>query len=153
MSIRQCRPEDFAVIYEVINDSAFAYKGFIPLDCWREPYMPEEELREEIGRGVVFWGWEESGALAGVTGLQAVQDVALIRHAYVRTALRNRGIGGRLLSFLKTQTARPLLVGTWSAATWAIRFYEKHGFRLVPPEEKDGLLRRYWLVPSRQVET
>jgi len=101
----------------------------------------------------VFWGYEEGGELIGVMGIQHVQDVTLIRHAYVRTAKRNRGIGGELLSTLRGQTTRPILVGTWADAVWAIRFYEKHGFRLVPPEEKDRLLRRYWSVPERQIES
>jgi len=115
--------------------------------------MSREELRHEIQEGVVFWGYAEKGQLLGVTGLQPVQDVTLIRHAYVRTAVRNQGIGGNLLSFLRTQTNRPLLVGTWADAGWALRFYEKHGFRLVSPEEKNRLLKKYWSIPERQIET
>jgi N-acetylglutamate synthase-like GNAT family acetyltransferase len=151
--IRRCTADEFETIYEIVNDAARAYRGLIPEDRWQEPYMPREELRHEIGEGVRFWGIEENGLLAGVMGLQEVQDVTLIRHAYVRTARRNQGIGGRLLSHLQTQTDRPLLVGTWAAAGWAIRFYERRGFRLVSPEEKNRLLKKYWSIPARQVET
>ena len=150
--IRRCDEHDFEAIYEIVNDGATAYRGVIPDDCWAEPYMPREKLREEIGAGIDFWGYEEDGALAGVMGLQDVQDVTLIRHAYVRTASQRRGIGVALLEFLNAQTDRPVLVGTWADA-WAIRFYEKHGFRLVSPEEKDRLLRTYWPVNERQIET
>jgi N-acetylglutamate synthase-like GNAT family acetyltransferase len=129
------------------GDSDFAQ------DRWKEPYMPEEELRHEIDNGVVFWGYEEGGDLVGVMGIQQVQDVTLIRHAYVHPTRQNRGIGGRLLSTLRSHTARPALVGTWTEATWAISFYEKHGFQLVSTQEKDRLLRKYWSIPERQVET
>jgi N-acetylglutamate synthase-like GNAT family acetyltransferase len=151
--IRPCEKEDFEILYEIINDSAFAYKGFIPADVWHEPYMSREALRNEIETGVLFSGYEEDGTLTGVMGMQHVNDVNLIRHAYVRTASRNRGIGGRLLGFLKGQTTRPILVGTWADATWAIRFYEKHGFERVSIEEKDRLLKKYWTISPRQVET
>jgi N-acetylglutamate synthase-like GNAT family acetyltransferase len=151
--IRRCLERDFEAIYSIINDAAGAYQGVIPADRWRVPYMPEEELRHELDAGVVFWGYEEGGGLAGVMGIQNVQDVTLFRHAYVRTAMRNRGIGGRLLAFLSGQTDRPVLVGTWAAADWAIRFYEKHGFRRVTREEKDRLLGKYWSIPDRQTET
>jgi len=151
--IRRCIADDFEAIYEIVNDAARAYQGVILEDRWQEPYMLWEELRHEIEEGVLFWGWEANRLLVGVMGLQEVQDVTLIRHAYVRTARRNQGIGGRLLSHLKIQADRPLLVGTWAAAVWAIRFYEKHGFQLVPPEEKNRLLKKYWSIPDRQVET
>jgi len=151
--IRTFNPNEFEVIYEIINDAAQAYRGVIPADRWKDPYMPREELRHEINEGVVFWGYEEEERLLGVMGLQPVQDVTLIRHSYVRTARRNQGIGGKLLSHLKAQTDRPLLVGTWAAIAWAIRFYEKHGFCLVSPGEKDRLLKKYWSIPDRQVET
>jgi N-acetylglutamate synthase-like GNAT family acetyltransferase len=151
--IRTCEPGEFEGIYEIINDAARAYRGVIPADRWKDPYMPREELRQEIHEGVAFWGYEEEGRLVGVMGLQQVQDVTLIRHSYVRTARRNQGIGGKLLSHLQAQTDRPLLVGTWAAGGWAIRFYEKHGFRLVSPEEKNRLLKKYWSIPDRQVET
>jgi N-acetylglutamate synthase-like GNAT family acetyltransferase len=151
--IRRCDERDFESIFEIVNDAALAYRGVIPADRWHEPYMPRKQLRHEMDDGVVFWGFERDDRLLGVMGIQDVQDVALIRHAYVRTAERNRGIGAELLAHLCRLTERPILIGTWAAATWAVRFYEKHGFRMVTPEEKDRLLRRYWKIPARQVET
>ena len=151
--IRPCASSEFKVIYEIINDAAQAYKGIIPADRWKEPYMAESELRHEMNEGVIFWGYEEGGQLVGVMGLQNVQDVTLIRHAYVRTAKRNQGIGTKLLSFLRKQTARSLLIGTWANAAWAVRFYGNHGFRLVSVEEKNRLLKKYWSIAERQVET
>ena len=150
---RRCVEADVPAMCAIVNDAAQAYRGVIPADRWHEPYMPESELRAEIEAGVAFWGWEDEGRLLGVMGLQDVQDVALIRHAYVVTAARGRGIGGRLLGFLLAQTTRPVLVGTWAAATWAIRFYERHGFTLMGPAEKERLLRRYWSIPDRQIDT
>ena len=151
--IRLCEDREFDAIYEIINDAARVYEGVIPEDRWKEPYMPRGELRHEMDAGVAFWGYEEDGELAGVMGIQDVQDVTLIRHAYVRPAKQNQGIGGSLLSHLRTLTERPTLIGTWADATWALRFYEKHGFRLVSPEEKVRLLKKYWSIPERQVET
>jgi GNAT superfamily N-acetyltransferase len=151
--IRLCTGHDFDAIFEIVNDAAQAYKGVIPEDRWHDPYMPKDYLRHELDSGVVFWGYEDNSELLGVMGIQDVQDVSLIRHAYVRTKHRNKGIGGRLLSHLKTHTTRPMLVGTWGAATWAIRFYEQHGFRPVSWEEKERLLRKYWNIPERQTET
>lgn len=151
--IRQCNDDDFEIIYEIINDAAQAYKGIIPEDRWKEPYMSREELRHEIDEGVIFWGYEEDRKLKGIMGIQDVQDVTLIRHAYVRTKERNRGIGSKLMSHLRHMTDRPILIGTWADAIWAIRFYEKHGFRLVSTEQKNRLLRKYWRIPDRQVET
>jgi len=151
--IRQCDKTELETIYEIVNDAAQAYKGVIPADCWKEPYMSKDELRREMDEGVVFWGYEEDGELVGVMGIQQVQDVTLIRHAYVRTAKRNQGIGGKLLSYLREKTTRPILIGTWADAVWAIRFYEKDGFRLVSSQEKDRLLREYWSIPERQIET
>ena len=150
--IRQCREIDIDTIYSIINGAAEAYKGVIPEDCRKEPYMSGDELRREIDAGVVFWGYEENGALVGVMGIQQVQNVTLIRHAYVCTASQGQGIGGELLAFLRAQTSRPVLIGTWADATWAIRFYEKHGFQLVSQEEKERLLRKYWSIPDRQIE-
>ena len=137
----------------MINESASAYKGVIPDDCWKQPYMSREDLRDEIKDGVQFWGYEEDGALIGVMGIQYIQGVAIIRHAYIRTSKQNHGIGRMLLSFLQDQTTRPLLVGTWADAVWAVRFYEKHGFQVVSVQEKDRLLRKYWSIPDRQIET
>ena len=151
--IRLCVDSDFETIYEIINDAAQAYKGVIPAGRWKEPYMPKDELWHEIEDGVQFWGYEEDGELVGVMGIQHVQDVTLIRHAYVRTTRRNQGIGGKLLAHLRKQTECPILIGTWADATWAVRFYEKYGFRLVTEEEKNRLLKKYWSIPERQVET
>ncbi|MBW1740589.1 MAG: GNAT family N-acetyltransferase [Deltaproteobacteria bacterium] len=151
--IRQCDSHDFETMCVIINDAAEAYHGIIPEDRWKVPYMSIEELQHEIDDGVIFRGYEEAGELIGVMGIQDVQDVTLIRHAYVRTARRNQGIGSKLLSELCKQTKRPILIGTWADAVWAIRFYEKHGFRLVSPKEKDRLLKKYWSIPERQVET
>jgi GNAT superfamily N-acetyltransferase len=150
--IRRCIDVDIPAVDVIINESAEAYRGVIPPDCWHEPYMSRAALEAEIAAGVDFWGWEESGALIGVMGLQNVRDVTLVRHAYVRPGHQGRGIGGALLTALGSQVAGPLLVGTWAAAEWAIRFYERHGFRLVSREEKDRLLSVYWSIPSRQQE-
>ena len=152
--IRKCKEEDTVSIYSIINDAAKAYKGVIPADRYSEPYMPLEELRHEIKAGVVFWGVEELSELVGVMGIQSVLDVSLIRHAYVMSLKRNQGIGALLLNFLLESIDRPVLVGTWIDAAWAIRFYERHGFRLIPSSaEKDRLLKKYWNIPERQVET
>lgn len=151
--IRRCDDHDFELIWTIINDGAQAYKGIIPADRWTEPYMSQEKLRHEIEAGVVFWCYEEDGTLVGVMGLQEVQDVTLIRHAYVLTSRQRRGIGGSLLSHLLVLANGPVLIGTWADAVWAIRFYEKNSFQLVDTEEKDRLLKRYWSVPQRQIET
>ena len=151
--IRRCVESEFEAILAIINDAARAYEGVIPADRWRNPYMSEEELRREIDNGVVFWGYEETGALVAVMGVQDVEDMTLIRHAYVRTARRNRGIGGELLAHLVGETRSPMLIGTWAAAEWAVRFYEHRGFHVVSEEEKDRVLKRYWAIPERQIET
>jgi N-acetylglutamate synthase-like GNAT family acetyltransferase len=149
--IRRCDEIDFEAIWEIINDGAEAYRGVIPTDRWKEPYMSREELRHEIRDGVQFWGFDENGRLEGVMGIQPVQDVTLIRHAYVRTESQKAGIGAQLLAHLRASAHGPVLIGTWAAASWAIRFYEKHGFRLVASEgEKDSLLRKYWTVTDEQ---
>ena len=142
---------DPAEIAEVINDAAAVYRGAIPADCWHEPYMPLDELRAEIAAGVQFWGIRRGGRVAAVMGLQRVLDVSLIRHAYTRTEEQGSGLGSALLEHLKRRSDRRLLIGTWKAATWAITFYERRGFRVVSDEEKDRLLRRYWTVPERQI--
>ncbi|MVP01179.1 GNAT family N-acetyltransferase [Paenibacillus lutrae] len=152
--IRICNQDDIPSIYDIINDAAAAYKGIIPEDRYHEPYMPLRELLEEIENGVVFYGYtDEDGQLMGVMGIQDKQDVALIRHAYVRTNQRSGGIGSKLLQYLMEKEDRPILIGTWASAVWAIRFYEKNGFHLVPGEEKERLLHLYWDVPQRQIET
>jgi GNAT superfamily N-acetyltransferase len=150
--IRRCTDADVAATDAVINEAAEAYRGVIPAECWHEPYMTRSDLRAEIAAGVAFWGWDEANALVGVMGLQKVADATLIRHAYVRPAHQGRGIGGALLSELAAQATRPLLVGTWAAAGWAIRFYARRGFRLVSAAEKDRLLRTYWSIPVTQRE-
>ncbi len=151
--IRYCTEQDFDAILAIINDAARAYKGVIPEDRWHEPYMPREALAGDIAAGINFWAFEGDDRLLGVMGLQPVEDVVLIRHAYVRSAMRRRGIGGRLLQHIRAFSDGPLLVGTWAAASWAVGFYRKHGFRLVPRDEAPALLRRYWDIPDRQVET
>jgi GNAT superfamily N-acetyltransferase len=152
--IRSLLPSDFDSIFKVINDAAQAYKGIIPADRWKEPYMSVEELREEIEAGVRFFGWVEGGHLLGVAGIQALKETTLIRHAYVLPGCQRKGIGKRLLDYLVgLAETREVLVGTWADATWAIRFYERHGFKMVSSREKDRLLRAYWNIPERQVET
>jgi GNAT superfamily N-acetyltransferase len=151
--IRRCDVRDFELIWAIVNDGAQAYRGVIPEDCWTEPYMSRSELHHEMEDGVEFWGEEVDGVLLGVMGIQKVQDVTLVRHAYVRTASQRQGIGARLLSHLLRLASNPVLIGTWAGAVWAIRFYEVHGFRLVDPNQKDLLLKRYWSVSARQIET
>ena len=151
--IRRCDERDFDLIWAIINDGARAYKGIIPVDRWAEPYMSREKLQRELEEGVVFWGYEETGELIGVMGIQHVQDVTLIRHAYVRTDSQNRGIGAQLLAHLRELASGAVLIGTWIDAVWAIRFYERHGFALVGSKEKNRLLRKYWTIPERQIQT
>jgi GNAT superfamily N-acetyltransferase len=151
--IRPCLAPDLPQIFAIVNDAAQAYKGIIPADRWHEPYMPLDELEQAIGEGIAFWGCEAHGELLGVMGIQDRGEVALIRHAYVRTAQRRKGIGERLLRELEAMTAKPILIGTWSAAAWAIRFYEKNGYRLLSRPETERLLRKYWSIPERQIET
>lgn len=152
--IRICEDIDIPEISRVINDAAEAYRGIIPADRWKEPYMPEDELRAEIAAGVDFLGFDEDGAgLVGVMGVQDVQDVTLIRHAYVVSDVQGMGIGGALIAAILAGARRPLLIGTWAAAEWAIQFYEKHGFEQVTPTVKDRLLKTYWTIPERQIDT
>ena len=151
-SIRPCRDDDRAAILAIVNAAAEAYRDVIPADQWHEPYMLWDELGNEIAAGVAFWGYEEDGRLAGVMGFQSVRDVELIRHAYVLPSSQRRGIGGALLGHLRQLRTRPILVGTWEAADWAIRFYQRHGFELVAPARKAVLLKAYWNVPDRQIE-
>jgi N-acetylglutamate synthase-like GNAT family acetyltransferase len=149
--IRRCTEDEFEVIWQIINDGAQAYKGVIPPDRWKEPYMSREELRHEMREGVEFWGFEENGELRGVMGIQPVKDVTLIRHAYVRTQRQKAGIGAQLLAHLRRLASGPVLIGTWADASWAIRFYKNHGFELAGPEEKNRLLKTYWTVPDEQI--
>jgi len=151
--IRECLEADFEAIFEIINEAAKAFEGVIPADCWHEPYMPREYLKEEIKTGVTFWGFEDGNELIGVMGFQDKGPVTLIRHAYVRTDKRKQGIGTRLLRFLESTTDKPILMGTWADAVWAVVFYQKNGYRLVSEEEKNRLLKKYWNIPDRQIET
>ena len=151
--IRKCTDQDFEMMLEAINDAAAAYRGIIPEDRWKEPYMPRNELQEEMAAGVEFYCYTIDGELIGLMGIQDRGDVTLMRHAYVRTNQRRQGIGSQLLSYLQRQTSKPILIGTWADADWAIRFYEKHGYQLVTRAEKDRLLQTYWSIPARQVET
>ncbi|MDB4265084.1 GNAT family N-acetyltransferase [bacterium] len=151
--IRKCTESDLKTIFEIVNDAAIAYKGIIPGDRWHDPYMPMEEVLGEIKAGVTFWGLEKAGDLLGVMGIQDKGDVALIRHAYVRSRSRQQGIGANLLLHLEGLTEKPILVGTWKAASWAVSFYQKNGYTLVSETEKNRLLQKYWSIPQRQVET
>ena len=152
-TIRPCRDDEREAILAIVNAAAEAYRGVIPADRWREPYMPPDELDEEIAAGVAFWGYESEGALTGIMGIQPVRKVDLIRHAYVAPATQGQGVGGALLEQLTRATTRRILVGTWAAAEWAIRFYRRHGFEQVSPELKTELLGTYWTIPERQIET
>ena len=151
--VRRCRDDEREQILRIVNMAAEAYRGAIPADRWREPYMPASELDEELAAGVTFWGYESDAELLGVMGIQAVRDVDLIRHAYVLPGRQRGGIGSSLLEHLMGVSTQRLLVGTWAAAAWAIRFYRRHGFELVTPEQKTALLRSYWTIPDRQIET
>jgi GNAT superfamily N-acetyltransferase len=151
--IRPCRDDERVAILAIINAAAEAYRGVIPADRWHEPYMAARELESEITAGVRFWGYDADGELIGVMGVQSVDDVDLIRHAYVRPDSQRLGVGAALLRHLRGVSARPMLVGTWAAADWAIRFYRAHGFELVSPERKTALLETYWTIPDRQIET
>jgi N-acetylglutamate synthase-like GNAT family acetyltransferase len=144
---------DFDSIFEIINDAAIAYKGIIPADRWKAPYMSKEELKTQIVEGVQFYNYQEKGKILGVMGIQPKEDVTLIRHAYVRTIARQKGIGGQLLQYFMHKANTPILIGTWAAASWAIGFYKKHGFSILETEEKNKLLKKYWSVPTRQIET
>jgi len=151
--MRACTAADVAAIDAIINDAARAYRGHVPDDCLHDPYMSRSDLEPEIASGVRFSGWDEHGELLGVMGLQDVQDVSLIRHAYVRSTAQGWGIGSKLLDRLIAESTRPLLVGTWAGASWAIRLYERHGFQLAAGDEKDRLLSKYWTISNRQRDT
>jgi GNAT superfamily N-acetyltransferase len=153
MTIRPCRDDERPAMLAIINAAAEAYRGVIPPDRWQDPYTPAAELDGEIADGVAFWGYEDGGELAGVMGIQPVRDVTLIRHAYVDPGRQRGGIGGALLDHLLGRATQPMLVGTWADAGWAISFYERHGFALVSPERKTELLKAYWTIPDRQIET
>jgi GNAT superfamily N-acetyltransferase len=151
--IRRCREDECPAILGIINGAADAYRHVIPADRWHEPYMSRLELDCEVAAGVAFWGYEADSALLGVMGIQQMPGVDLIRHAYVVPGSQGHGIGGALLEHLRHLSSRPMLVGTWAAADWAIRFYRQHGFELVSTERKTSLLKTHWTIPDRQIET
>jgi N-acetylglutamate synthase-like GNAT family acetyltransferase len=153
MLIRRAVDADAPAILEIVNDAARAYRGVIPPDRWHEPYMPAEELAGEIARGVVFWVAEQDGRVTGVMGIQDKGDVALVRHAYVASTTQRSGVGTRLLRHVESLVDKPILIGTWASASWAIDFYRRNGFTVVPEDDKDRLLRTYWSIPARQIET
>lgn len=152
-TIRPCGDEDAPAMLRIINAAATAYRGVIPADRWHEPYMPMDELRAEMAAGVRFTGYALDGELVGVMGIQQVRNVRLIRHAYVLPTWQGHGVGSRLMQSLRGAGDGTIMIGTWAAASWAIRFYERHGFQLVPPDAIAPLLRAYWNVPERQIET
>ena len=152
-TIRRCRDDERGEILDIVNAAAEAYRGVIPADRWHEPYMAARDLDAEIAAGVEFWGYEEGDELVGVMGIQPLSDVDLIRHAYVRPGRQRGGVGGALIDHLMRSATKPVLVGTWAAAEWAIAFYRRHGFVQVSPEEKTRLLSTYWSIPERQIET
>jgi N-acetylglutamate synthase-like GNAT family acetyltransferase len=151
--LRKCTNSDVPTIFEIVNAAAQAYRGVIPADRWHEPYMPLADLQREIEDGVEFWGFEEAGTLVGIMGIQDKGDVCLIRHAYVRPGRQQGGVGTQLLKYLESMTPKPILIGTWAAAAWAVAFYRRNGYRLLPEAEKNRLLETYWRIPPRQVET
>jgi GNAT superfamily N-acetyltransferase len=152
--IRKLSCVELGSMLHVINCASEAYRGVIPEDRWKEPYMSSTELNEEIESGVQFFGWMEERSLMGLMGIQPLNSVTLIRHAYVLPNQQRRGIGEKLLNhLLRLAKASEILVGTWRAAWLAIRFYQKNGFVLVSREEGDRLLRKYWNIPEQQVTT
>ena len=153
MLIRKSKGEDFQAILAIVNDAAQAYRGVIPRDRWHDPYMPADELTKEIADGVIFWVAEDEGRLVGVMGIQDKGDVALVRHAYTTTMLQRKGVGTKLLRHVEDLADKPILIGTWADASWAIDFYRRNGFTVVANKEKDRLLREYWSIPVRQLET
>jgi N-acetylglutamate synthase-like GNAT family acetyltransferase len=153
MLIRKSVDADFAAMWAIINDAARAYRGVIPADRWHEPYMSADELKTQIAEGVVFWVAEEDGRLSGVMGIQDKGDVALVRHAYVASTTQRSGVGTKLLHHVESLVDKPILIGTWAAASWAIGFYQRNGYTLLSIGDTDRLLRTYWSIPTRQIET
>jgi len=153
MKIRKSREADFDALLAIVNEAAQAYRGVIPADRWREPYMPPDELKQEIANGVIFWVVEADRRLVAMMGIQDKDEVVLVRHAYVMPTVQRTGVGTRLLRHLEGLTQKSILIGTWADAAWAIAFYQRNGYRVVPNAYKDALLRKYWSIPARQVET
>ncbi len=153
MLIRKAVQEDVPAILAIVNEAAEAYRGVIPVDRWHDPYMPADELAKEIAAGVVFWVAEEEGRVLGVMGMQDKGDVALVRHAYTTPTVQRKGVGTKLLRHVEALADKPILIGTWAAASWAIDFYQRNGFTVVSNTDKDRLLRTYWSIPARQIET
>src|SRR5213593_2770192 len=151
--IRKSVEADSAAMLTIVNAAAQAYRGVIPADRWRDPYMPADELEKEIADGVVFWVAEENGRLLAVMGIQDKGEVALIRHAYVTPSAQRKGVGTSLLRHVQGHTGKPVLIGTWADASWAIEFYRRNGFTVVSHSDKERLLRTYWSIPERQIET
>src|SRR2546423_3230864 len=153
MLIRKAGDADVPQIFTIINDAARAYRGVIPTDRWHDPYMPKDELLSEIANGVTFWVAEEDGSVLGVMGIQDKGPVALVRHAYVVPSTQRKGVGTTLLRHVEGLSGKPILIGTWADASWAIDFYRRNGFAVVSQGEKERLLRTYWSIPERQIET
>jgi N-acetylglutamate synthase-like GNAT family acetyltransferase len=153
MRIRESEQADLTEIFAVINEAAQAYRGVIPIDRWHEPYMSMSELEREIAQGIIFWVAEEEGHLLGVMGIQDKGAVALVRHAYVRPATQKKGVGTKLLRHVESLACKPVLIGTWADASWAIEFYRRNGYTVVSDSHKERLLRTYWSIPERQIET
>jgi N-acetylglutamate synthase-like GNAT family acetyltransferase len=151
--VRKSVESDLPAILAIVNEAAQAYRGVIPADRWHEPYMPMPELQREISDGVVFWVAEEEERILGVMGIQDRGDVALVRHAYVTPNIQRKGVGTTLLRHVEGLDDKPILIGTWASASWAIEFYRRNGFTVVPDIDKDRLLRTYWSIPVRQIET
>jgi N-acetylglutamate synthase-like GNAT family acetyltransferase len=151
--IRRIREADLGSALAIVNEAAEAYRGVIPADRWHEPYMSRDEIEKEIADGVVFWVAEDDARLSGVMGIQDKGEVALVRHAYVSPTVQRKGVGTRLLRHVEGLTGKPVLIGTWAAASWAIEFYRRNGFTVVSAPQKDSLLRTYWSIPARQIET
>lgn len=153
MLIRKSVEADLAPIFAVVNEAAQAYRGVIPADRWHEPYMPMAELLREIADGIVFWVAEDEGRVLGTMGIQDKGAVALVRHAYVAPTAQRKGVGTRLLRHVEGLAGKPILMGTWADASWAIEFYRQNGYTVVPDNDKDRLLRTYWSIPERQIQT
>jgi N-acetylglutamate synthase-like GNAT family acetyltransferase len=153
MKIRKSEDADLPAMLAVVNDAAQAYRGVIPADRWTDPYMPKKELVREIAHGIIFWVAEDEGRVLGVMGIQDKGAVTLVRHAYVAPTTQRMGVGTKLLRHVEGLADKPILIGTWAAASWAIEFYQRNGFTVVPSSHKDRLLRTYWSIPERQVET